>query len=182
MIRDGEADSPGVRRDSSLGEIQTHLPVLRRFAVSLARDVDLAEELVQNAVARAVERIDQYEDGTNLRAWLFTILRNIHFDDRRKVSRGPTFQEIGDTTHANLATMPAQEWHIRLREFSECFATLPKGDQDVIMLIAVDGRAYEEAAQILNIPVGTVKSRLSRARSRLRALFGEQESHKDGTT
>lgn len=173
-IRDGGPGSPELRKNASLGEIQTHLPVLRRFAISLARDVDLAEELVQNAVARAVERIDQYEDGTNLRAWLFTILRNIHFDDRRRVSRGPAFQDIADTTHANLATMPAQEWHIQLREFSECFATLPKGDQDVIMLIAVDGLAYEEAAKILSIPVGTVKSRLSRARSRLRDLFGEQ--------
>lgn len=161
-------------RHQSMGEIETHIPVLRRFALSIARDVELAEELVQNCMARAVERIDQFEPGTNLRAWLFTILRNIHLDDRRRVARGPAFQDIDETFHTNLSTPPSQEWHIQLQEFSACFAQISKDDQDVIMLIAVDGMPYDAVAEILEIPVGTVKSRLSRARARLRELYSDK--------
>ncbi|MBO6784504.1 MAG: sigma-70 family RNA polymerase sigma factor [Alphaproteobacteria bacterium] len=157
----------------SVGEIETHLPVLRRFALALARDPELADDLVQNCVARAIERIDQFEPGTNLRAWLFTILRNMHLDDRRKVARGPLLQDIDDSTDMNLTTPPEQEWAVRLREFARSFAELPVADQDVIVLVAVDGMSYADVSEVLEVPVGTVKSRLSRARARLRGLYSD---------
>lgn len=152
----------------SIGEIETHIPVLRRFALSLSRDSDRADDLVQDCVTRAIERIDQFQEGTNLRSWLFTILRNIHLDGVRRTSRGPGFADLDHVPAACVSTQPSQLWHVELREFASNFEQLPDTDRQVLLLVAVEGLSYAEVADTLGIAVGTVKSRLSRARTRLR--------------
>lgn len=156
--------------NQSIAEIETHLPVLRRFALSLSRDSDRADELVQDCVTRAIERIDQFQEGTNLRSWLFTILRNIHLDGVRRNQRGPGFSDLDDAPAASVSSLPSQLWHIEMQEFSNEFEKLPDTDKQVLLLVAVEGLSYAEVADTLDIAVGTVKSRLSRARSRLRDL------------
>ena len=145
---------------------------MRRFAMVLTRNADRADDLVQEALARALARIDSWTPGTNLRAWLFTILRNVHLNEMRRESRAPFVPESHD--HGPVGTMPAsQEEDVSLRELGQILMLLSDEHRQILMLIAVEGFSYEEAADICEVPVGTVRSRLSRAREALRqALRG----------
>jgi RNA polymerase sigma-70 factor (ECF subfamily) len=134
----------GMSQDQSHA-IEQHIPALRRYARALVRDADKADDLVQDCLERSVSRFGQFTPGTNLRTWLFTIMHNLHCD----------------------ATA------VEIREFEAAFARLAKRDQHLLLLVGVEGFSYEEVAEVLGIAVGTVKSRLFRARERLRALQGE---------
>ena len=156
-----------------LAQLEGEIPRLRRYARYLARRPEDADDLVQDCLMRAIRRIDSYEQGTNLRAWLFVILRNGFISETRRARR-VDLQDGLPADHPALTTSSGQEASIRLRELSEAFKKLPCNQREILHLVCVEGLKYEEAAEVLGVKIGTVRSRLSRARSVLRArLEGE---------
>lgn len=154
-------------------EILEHLPSLRAFAMSLTRDRSVADDLVQETVARAWEKIEQFQPGTNLRAWMFTILRNCFYTMRRKQQR-----EVGDedgVLAGRMSEKPAHDGHLALEEFKKAFAMLRDEQREALLLVSVLGFSVEEAAEIGECAPGTIKSRASRARRRLAEILGLEE-------
>jgi RNA polymerase sigma-70 factor (ECF subfamily) len=142
---------------------------LRAFAISLTRDADQAEDLVQETVLRAISKQEQFVAGTNLQAWLFTILRNQFFSEHRKSLREV---EDGDGSYAaTMIALPDQEDRIMMHDLEAALGKLPEGQREAILLVGADGLSYEEAAQALGCAVGTVKSRVNRARKCLAELM-----------
>ncbi len=136
---------------------------LRAFAISLTRDADQAEDLVQETVLRAISKQEQFVAGTNLQAWLFTILRNQFFSDHRKSLREV---EDGDGSYAaTMIALPDQDDRIMIHDLEAALHKLPEGQREALLLVGADGLSYEEAAQVLGCAVGTVKSRVNRARN-----------------
>lgn len=150
-----------------VNEIEQEIPRLRRYARYLARDVDQADDLVQDCLTRAIAKIDSWQPGTNLRAWLFVILRNAYISEVRRSSRMP-FGTSDAEDDFRLVVSGGQEASLELLEVREALDSLSIEHREVLHLVAVEGLKYEEAAEILEVPVGTVRSRLSRARSALR--------------
>ena len=146
------------------------LPNLRAFAISLTGNRDRADDCVQNAVLKALSNKERFEPGTNLRAWLFTILRNSVFSEHR--SRRREVEDPDGSYVAQLATAPDQVAKLDLQDMQAALAQLRSDQHEAILLIAAEGLSYEEAAGILGVPAGTVKSRVSRARQRLAELMG----------
>ena len=143
------------------------LPALNRFALSLTKNQDRAADLVQDSVERALRKAHLF-DGKNMRAWLFTICKRVFLNDiRRQKTRGRSI-DFTEATHDKLALKQSQDLQMHCRDLEHAFARLPKRDQTILSLIAIEGLKYEETASELGIPVGTVRSRLSRARQRLR--------------
>ena len=160
------------RDDQSLSprdQIVLHLPALRAFALSLTRNPDRADDLVQDTVERAWRHIGSFKPGTNLRGWLCTILRNGFYSDLRKSRR-----EVADPDGAfvaRLAIRPDHDGVLALREFLLAFARLSPEHREVLTLVGALGFSYEEAAQTTGLAIGTVKSRVSRARAILSVLL-----------
>jgi RNA polymerase sigma-70 factor (ECF subfamily) len=149
--------------------VLTSVTSLRAFAISLTRDADQAEDLVQETLLRAISKHEQFVAGTNLQAWLFTILRNQFFSEHRKSTREV---EDGDGSYAaTMVCMPDQEDRIMVHHLEAALHKLPEGQREAILLVGVDGLTYEEAAQVLGCAVGTVKSRVNRARSCLAEMM-----------
>ncbi len=145
------------------------VPELRAFAVGLCHQQDRADDLVQEALLHAIDKIETFRPGSNLVAWLFTILRNHFCNEFRKRRR-----EVADSDGHLMATMtsqPQQEGHIQLAEFRAALAKLPDEQREALILVGGTGLSYEEAAAICNCPVGTVKSRANRGRARLARLL-----------
>lgn len=159
-------------KDRMLGAI----PALRGFAYSLCRNRDLADDLVQETLMRAIAGIGSFKPGTNLEAWLFTILRNRFNSEYRKSRRAA--QEWDDQIAESLATPPAQVgWGIA-SDLRAGLGKLPPDQQRALFLVGASGLSYEEAAEITGWHVGTLKSRVHRARIELAALIsGERASH-----
>ena len=154
--------------------IEAEIPRLRRYARFLVGDVDRADDLVQECLTRAIAKIDSWQPGTNMRAWLFVIMRNCHFNDLRRKSRSPI---IEDAETAFAATPGNQEAHLALQEVRRAFFNLSEEHREVLLLVAIEGLAYEEAASIIGVPIGTVRSRASRARQALRqAVDGDDDA------
>jgi RNA polymerase sigma-70 factor (ECF subfamily) len=150
--------------------IMGSLSSLRSFAISLTHDVHRAEDLVQETILKAISKQEKFETGTNLQAWLFTILRNLFFSAHRKTQR-----EVEDADGSYAATMvsiPDQEDKIVVQDLHAALAKLPQEQREAIMLVGAEGMAYEEAAEALGVKVGTIKSRVNRARNRLAELMG----------
>jgi RNA polymerase sigma-70 factor, ECF subfamily len=146
------------------------MPQLRVFARSLTRNPATADDLVQDTIVKSLTSIGRFRVGSNLRAWLFTILRNTFYSDLRKRRREV---EDVDGLHAARLTEPArQDGFIDLEEFKRAFAQLQADHREVLTLIGSSGCSYEEAAEICGCPVGTIKSRTNRARRRLSELMG----------
>jgi RNA polymerase sigma-70 factor (ECF subfamily) len=125
---------------------------------------------VQEAVLKAISKQEKFEADTNLQAWLFTIQRNLFFSGHRKTQREV---EDADGAHAaTLVTVPDQEDHIAVQDLEAALARLPQEQREAILLIGAEGMAYEEAAELLGVKVGTIKSRVNRARNRLAELMG----------
>lgn len=154
--------------------IEGHIPALRRYARALARDTDLADDLVQDCLERAISRFDQFQPGTNLRTWLFTILHNLHCDGMRRQNRRGIHVPI-DEWMENARSPAEQPRAMQMRDFRRTFHSLHESDQQLLLLIGLEGFTYQEVSAVLNVAVGTVKSRLFRARERLRTL--EMESN-----
>lgn len=158
---------PAAFRDDLIGMV----PRLRRYALSLTHDSIEADDLVQMTLLKAWEFRARFEPGSNLVAWLFTILRNGHINGRRKYWR-----EIADPdgTHAGTLSEPAAQEHtIDLRDLQQALERLDVAHREALTLVAVEGLTYEAAAAIIGCPPGTVKSRVSRARDRLALDLGE---------
>src|SRR6476620_2495615 len=142
---------------------------LRAFAVSLCGDRERADDLVQETLFKAWNHLDSFHEGTNLKAWLFTILRNTYFSERRKRRREV---EDADGTYAGrLATHPEQHGHMDMQDFRAVLVRLPDDQREALILVGAAGFSYEEAAGICGCAVGTIKSRVNRARTRLAELL-----------
>lgn len=151
-------------------DILACLPHLRAFARSLAGDRDRADDLVQDAVLRALSAASQFTPGTNFKAWIFTILRNLYFNEFRRNRALLRPLEAADLEiHA---TAPAQQAGLEFDDFRRAFSTLPAEQREALVLVGADGFRYEEAAAICGCPIGTIKSRVARARTEIERLLG----------
>lgn len=151
-------------------DIEAEIPRLRRYARALVRDVGAADDLVQDCLARALSRLHLWQEGTNLRAWLFTILHNQHVNRIRESIRAGTPVELSEA--GALLSQPAnQDGCLELRDLERALARLPEEQRAVILLVGLEGMRYEHAGAVLGIPTGTVRSRLSRGRDALRRLM-----------
>ncbi len=152
-----------------IAQIEAEIPRLRRFARAMVRDATLADDLVQECLERALSRLHLWRPGSNLRAWLFTILRNLHINGIR---RRQTVVDIdGEGQAAIGAAHGGQFVRLELRDLKRALGLLPTEQREVVLLIGLEGISYGEAADILGISIGTVKSRLSRGRRALRQLM-----------
>jgi RNA polymerase sigma-70 factor (ECF subfamily) len=145
------------------------LPRLRAFGISLTGNVDQADDLVQEAITRGLANLDKFEPGTSMQGWLFTILRNQFHTSYRKKRR-----EIEDPDGAMgsmLVSLPEQQGHLDLADLQAALTKLPVYHREVLLLVGAEGMSYEETARIMGTNVGTVKSRVNRARSRLAELL-----------
>jgi RNA polymerase sigma-70 factor (ECF subfamily) len=150
-------------------ELVTHLGVLRAFALSLCRNPSTADDLVQETVMKAWKSIASFEQGTNMRAWLFTILRNTYYTAHRKSAR-----EISDTDGhfaATLSVKPDHDGKLAMTDFMVAFDQLPDEQREALTLVGASGFAYHEAAEMCGVATGTMKSRVNRARLRLVELL-----------
>jgi RNA polymerase sigma-70 factor (ECF subfamily) len=152
-------------RDAVLAAV----PSLRAFAISLCGNVDRADDLVQETLLRALANIDSFQPGTNMSAWLFTILRNLFRSEYRKRRREV---EDSDGSYAeSLKSQPEQNSRVEFEEFRTALAKLPPDQREALVLVGASGFSYEEAADICGCAVGTIKSRVNRARNRLSDLL-----------
>jgi RNA polymerase sigma-70 factor, ECF subfamily len=141
------------------------LPRLRRFCMAIAKSADAGDDLLQATVERALTRLDQYQEGTRLDSWLFRIAQNIHIDELRSKARRGIAVDIDDVPNvAGDDGVQIVEGRSDLAKARDAMATLPAEQRALMALIVIDGQSYKQAAEILDIPIGTVMSRLSRAR------------------
>ncbi|MFD1343350.1 RNA polymerase sigma factor [Litorisediminicola beolgyonensis] len=150
-------------------ELVEHLPALRAFALSLTRNGALADDMVQDSLVKAWTKIHTFEPGTNMRAWLFTILRNTYYSNRRKAGR-----EVSDTDGLltdGLSEKPAHDGRLQMADFQRAFAKLNDEQREALILVGASGFSYEEAAEMCGVAVGTIKSRTNRGRARLAELM-----------
>lgn len=155
------------RRQAIIAEI----PRLRRFARALAGDPSAADDLVQDCLVRAIDRLHLWRDGISPRPWLFTILRNIHLNQLRAAGRRPQEIAIDDDTVSPVSDDLPQETRLGLRDLGTALDLLPLEQREVVVLVGLEEMSYRETADILAIPVGTVMSRLARGRGNLRQLM-----------
>jgi RNA polymerase sigma-70 factor (ECF subfamily) len=156
---------PGLKAD-----LISAVPGLRAFAIALCGNADKADDLVQETLVRAIGSLSSFTEGTNLMAWLITILRNIYYNERKKGRR-----EVADPEGliaGQLVSPPAQHAHMDLLDFRAALQQLPTEQREALILIGASGFSYDEAGSICNCATGTVKSRVNRARERLSDLLG----------
>jgi RNA polymerase sigma-70 factor (ECF subfamily) len=153
-----------------LTDLETCIPSLRRYARSLTRSVEAADDLVQDCLERALTRRHLWRGGTTLRPWLFRIMHNIHANQARSRRARPEQRGVVETDPVP-AVGEAQTAHMALADTQRALDLLPEEQRSVLLLIALEGLHYQEVADVLAIPVGTVMSRLSRGRERLRLLL-----------
>lgn len=169
------ADGLAARHDRRRGdEVVQLIPALRAFARVFCRDQNDADDLVQETLARAIDRIDQFQPGTRLKSWLFTIMRNI-FLNRIKIQAREA-PGLAECASGRPITAPGQEWAVRAGEMRRAIERLPSGQREIVMLVGILGTSYEDAARICACDIGTVKSRLHRSRSRLLHELGEKSA------
>jgi RNA polymerase sigma-70 factor (ECF subfamily) len=150
------------------------MPHLRAFAISLTGSVDHADDLVQDAFLRGLSHIDSFQPGTNMQAWLFTILRNqfnTSFRRRRREVEDPNGVMAG-----TLFCAPEQDGYLNLQDMRAALARLPVDQREALLLVSAEGFSYEEAAAVCGTRVGTIKSRINRARARLAELLSYDET------
>jgi RNA polymerase sigma-70 factor, ECF subfamily len=164
-------------------ELLAAIPSLRAFALSFTNNRDRADDLVQDTILRAWANMDKFQPGTNLNAWLFTILRNQFHSEYRKRKR--EVEDADGSYAARLRTHPDQHSRLDFEDFRAALATLPLDQREALLLVGAQGMSYEEAAEMCDVAVGTVKSRVNRARSRLASLLdltGEADLGPDDLT
>lgn len=162
MPQKSNAASAPSRADA---EIVSLIPALRAFARSFYRNETDADDLVQETLTKGIANIHQFTPGTSMKSWLFTIMRNTFYTKVRIAGReGPG---TADCVSARPAVDPTQEWSARGRDIAMALQRLPQAQREIIVLIGVMGTSYEDAAKICGCAIGTVKSRLNRARLRL---------------
>jgi len=157
--------APPAPVDNFTDSLLVVVPALRAYAISMVRSMDRADDLVQETLLKAWTNRHRYEEGTNLRGWLFTILRNTLFSQYRK--RKSEVEDPDGKWEATLSTPASQDGHMDLDDFKVALAELPSEQRDALILVGGSGFTYEEAAEICGCAVGTIKSRVNRARGRL---------------
>jgi RNA polymerase sigma-70 factor (ECF subfamily) len=150
--------------------LETEIPRLRRYARALTRDAARADDLVQSCLVRAIAKAHLWQPGTDLRAWLFTILHNQHVNEIRRSVREGVSVAVEDVAPI-LTVAPNATSSLQLRDLERAINILPEEQRQVILLVGLEGMRYEDVAAILGIPIGTVRSRLSRGRDMLRKLM-----------
>lgn len=153
-------------------ELESVIPRLRRYARSLTRDQHRGDDLVQDTLVRALDKLHLYQRGTNLLAWLFTIMRNLHINSLRSAK----WERSQAETQVELPVPGLQISNLAMRDLAQAMSKLPDDQRETVVLVAVEGMAYQDVAQIMQVPIGTVRSRLSRARDRLRHLVQGENS------
>jgi RNA polymerase sigma-70 factor, ECF subfamily len=160
-----------VSRDAFKASMLRELPGLRAFAIGLAGSGDLADDLVQETVLKAWRSRDRFEIGTNMRAWLFVILRNSFYSQTRRRGREVAEDELGPGERP--AVGPEHDGVIALDELRRALMRLPSDQREALLLVGASGFSCERAAEICNCAPGTIKSRVSRARAKLNAMLAE---------
>ena len=151
-------------------------PSLRAFALSLVGDRDRADDLVQDTILRALQKQDRFEPGTNVQAWLFTILRNLFYSDYRRRKR--EVEDVDGLYAAKLSTLPEQLGCAEFEALRSALARLSDEPREAVLLVGAQGYSYEQVAEVCGAPLGTIKSRVNRARKRLAELL-EHEHDSD---
>ncbi|MDO6590341.1 RNA polymerase subunit sigma [Loktanella sp. D2R18] len=154
-------------------EIVTHLPALRAFALSLTRNRATADDMMQDTVLKAWTNIEKFQPGTNMRAWLFTILRNNYYTSRRKLNR-----EVADIDNAfsdTLSVKPDHDGRLQMMDFKVAFDQLADEHREALILVGGSGFSYEDAAKMCSVATGTMKSRVNRARAKLTELLSLED-------
>ena len=157
--------------------LESEIPRLRRYAFALTRNMSRADDLVQDTLVRAIAKQTSWQCGTNLRAWLFTIMHNQNVNGLRRCARESITVAINDAGPFLTAATDDPTAALSLRDLDRALAQIPEERAQVILLIGLEGTSYEEAATILDVPIGTIRSRLSRGRQSLRTLM----NLRDGT-
>jgi len=157
--------------------LETEIPRLRRYARALTRDAARADDLVQSCLVRAIAKEHLWQPGTDLRAWLFTILHNQHVNDVRSLVREGVAVAVEDVAPI-LTIGPNAGASLQLRDLERAIGDLPEEQRQIILLVGLEGMQYEEVTAVLDIPIGTVRSRFSRGREMLRKLLDmKEDSH-----
>lgn len=157
-------------------EITAQVPHLRRFARALTGDAVLADDLVQDCVERALRKQHLFDETRSLRTWLFTILRNLFISGLRRDGRTSASKSVDDIQAGEDAVRPEQESRLALSDIVVALDRLPSAHREVLLLVALEDMSYREIAHVTGVPVGTVMSRLSRARLSLRSILDEGEN------
>ncbi len=154
------------------------IPGLRAFGIALVGSSERADDLVQETLTKAWAHQSDFELGTNLKAWLFTILRNEFYSQMRRKRR--EVEDVDAKYSSQLAVLPEQHGHLDMVDMRAALNQLPNDQREALLLVATSGFSYEETAEICNVAVGTIKSRVNRARLRLSGILGlEQEEGLD---
>ena len=151
--------------------VEREIPRLRRYARALTRSADRADDLVQETLLRAISKSHLWQTGTDVRAWLFTIMHNHYVNMVRRAIRDETTVDI-EQISSSLVAVTDPTSSRQLREVEQALGRLPGEQREVILLVGLEGMSYQTAAEVLSVPVGTVRSRLSRGRDALRRLMG----------
>jgi RNA polymerase sigma-70 factor (ECF subfamily) len=151
------------------GELLAMIPSLRAFSMSLCGKADRADDLVQETLIKAWTNHARFEPGTNMRAWLFTILRNQYYSELRKRRR--EVEDADGSLSGNLAVQPGQHGHMDMQNFLSALQQIPEDQREALVLVGASGFTYAEAAEIIGVATGTAKSRVSRARARLAEIL-----------
>lgn len=159
----------GVNLDWARDAILAEVPKLRAFAISLCGNPDQADDFVQETLLRAWTHIDQFQRGTNMAAWLFTILRNSLRSNYRKYRR--EIEDADGSYAERMISQPEQNGRLEFEELRAALAKLPSDQRETLVLVVASGASYEEAAEICGCRVGTIKSRVHRARARLAQML-----------
>jgi len=156
-------------------EVKAEISGLRRYARALTRDLVEADDLVQDCLTRALGKLHLWQQGTDLRAWLFTILHNQYINHVRRAAREGAAIGLSEREPL-LARAPQQGSRLEVRDLGRAIAKPPRTQRSVILLVGLEGMSYGEVAAVLDVPVGTIRSRLSRGREALRRLTGVAQS------
>lgn len=161
--------------DDIRAEMAALVPRLRRFAYAISGNRDEGDDLVQSACLKALSRLDQYQRGTRLDSWMFRIVQTTHIDNirRRKRQAAPVEPEVLERQSDEGLEADRSEHRLLLARARDAIAALPEEQRAVMALVAIEGYSYKEAAEILETPIGTIMSRLARARARLLPLLAE---------
>ncbi len=164
-------------QDTFRRQLLASIPKLRAFALSLAAHADYADDLVQETLMKAWNHQHSFQRGTNIKAWLFTILRNEYFSQLRKRKR--EVEDANGDYAAAMMTPGSQEAQLDMADLRLALQQLPDDQREAVVLVGASGFSYQEVASICGVPVGTVKSRVNRARSKLAVLLDHAPSGRD---
>ncbi|WP_366654874.1 sigma-70 family RNA polymerase sigma factor [Fodinicurvata sp. EGI_FJ10296] len=166
------APNPDGEAPEAISELLEMIPALRAFARSFCRSPYDADDLVQETLMKGIANIDKFQPGTNMKSWLFTIMRNTFYTGIKVYNR--ECPGAADCVSSKPSSLPSQEWGIRGSEITQAVFNLPYEQREVTMLISMLGMSYPDAAEICDCSIGTIKSRLSRARQKLLETTGEK--------